>query len=75
VFWIKDVPGRDGILLHIGNFAAGKKLDTEGCILPGMYFSDINDDGNIDVTGSTTAMNKLLKYLPNEFDLIIISNK
>ena len=36
VFAVLNVPGRSGILIHIGNYAAGKKIDTEGCILPGM---------------------------------------
>lgn len=35
VFILEDVPGRSGILMHIGNTVA----DTEGCILPGKYFN------------------------------------
>ena len=27
-FWVKNVLGRDGILIHIGNFANGTKVDT-----------------------------------------------
>ena len=68
-----DVPGRSGVLMHIGNYAAGKKIDTEGCILPGLYFADINADGNTDVAESTKAMIKLLSILPKEFMLKITS--
>jgi len=39
-FSINDVPDRDGILIHRGNFVS----DTRGCILVGMRFVDINDD-------------------------------
>lgn len=72
-FHVNDVPGRSHILIHVGNYAAGKKVDTEGCILPGLYFYDINDDGFTDVVASTSAMKKLLKALPDKFKLIITS--
>jgi len=71
-FLVKDVPGRTMIEIHIGNFAAGKKVDTEGCILPGMRFVDINLDGNLDVVESSVAMEKLLAILPDKFELIIL---
>jgi hypothetical protein len=72
-FRIYDVPGRDGILIHTGNYAAGVKVNTEGCILVGTYFVDINQDGNLDVAESIPAMNKILSILPNEFQLHILS--
>ncbi len=71
VFWIKNVPGRSAILIHAGNFAIGKKIDTKGCILPGMNFVDINGDGNLDVVKSIEAMKLLNNYLPDSFKLII----
>jgi len=71
-FLIKDVPDRTGILIHIGNFAAGNKVDTLGCILPGAYFVDLNDDCNIDVAISTKTMNELLVLLPEKFKLYIL---
>lgn len=71
-FWVKDVPGRDSILIHKGNFAAGKKVDTQGCILPGAFFTDINFDGFIDIGDSTVTMEKLLEVLPERFKLHII---
>ena len=71
-FHVLDVPGRSNILIHIGNYTAGKRVDTLGCILPGRYFTDINDDGNIDVAESTVTMQKLLSVLPDDFTLYII---
>ncbi len=72
VFLLLDVPWRDAIEIHIGNYVAGGKIDTKGCILPGNYFSDLNEDGYIDIAGSTSAMNTLLHLLPDKFKLHII---
>lgn len=66
-----DVPGREGILIHKGNYAAGNQVDTRGCILPGLRFADVNGDGNIDVAESTKAMKLLLAALPKTFKIII----
>ena len=71
-FLLKNVPGRSAVEIHIGNYAAGKKVDTEGCILPGLRFDDINKDGNLDVVYSTEAMNTLLNILPDKFKLHIM---
>lgn len=71
-FHVLNVPDRDNILIHKGNYASGKQVDTLGCILPGEYFEDINNDGNIDVGGSTRAMHNLLSILPDKFKLIIV---
>ena len=71
-FLILDVPGRSNILIHKGNYAAGSHIDTLGCILPGKYFVDINDDGYIDVADSTSAMNDLLDLLPEKFKIHIL---
>jgi hypothetical protein len=72
-FLIKNVPGRTAIEIHIGNFASGKKVDTQGCILPGLRYLDMNADGIIDIVESTKAMDKLLQILPNSFKLKIYS--
>jgi len=58
VFELKNVPKRDKILIHAGNFTA----DTLGCILVGMDQKDINQDGEIDNIQSVKAMNILRKY-------------
>lgn len=70
-FWVKNVPGRDGILIHLGNFATGTKIDTEGCLLPGIDFVDIDVNGTLDITGPDIAMKALNYFLPNKFRFII----
>jgi hypothetical protein len=67
-FRVNNVPNRDGILIHKGNFTK----ETRGCIICGSYFEDINGDGVLDVVDSTIALNKLLGYLPDSFTLYII---
>lgn len=97
---VKNVPGRDGILIHIGNYASERsrlkkilwfirmfrrlfkiiprdqvssprKVDTEGCIMPGLQFVDLNNDGILDIAYSTRAMEQLRAILPDSFKLII----
>lgn len=67
-FHILNVPGRDFILVHYGNY----HIDILGCILPGKGLADINKDGRLDVTSSKQAMKEMLSALPNEFELEII---
>ena len=71
-FHVIDVPGRSDILFHSGNYAAGGKIDTKGCILPGSCFVDINEDGNLDVIDSKKTMTELYAILPDKFKLFII---
>ena len=71
-FRILNVPGRDGILIHKGNFATGVKIDTLGCQLPGLSFVDVDGNGTLDVAGSTIAMEALNYFLPDSFDIHII---
>jgi hypothetical protein len=71
-FHVLDVPNRDSILIHKGNYAYGPKVDTRGCILPGKSFSDVNGDGQYDVIKSTETMGKLLEILPRTFKLIVL---
>ena len=66
-FHILDVEGRDCILIHSGNY----HTHTQGCILPGETFVDINGDGHDDVTNSKATMTKLNHLLPDEFEVII----
>ena len=70
-FWVQNVPNRTGILIHIGNFATGSHIDTEGCILPGTEFQDIDGNGSLDVVHPDVAMTNLNQYLPNSFTLIV----
>lgn len=71
-FQVMEVPDRTAILIHIGNYATGKKIDTQGCILVGSSFKDMNEDGEIDVIESTITMTKLLSILPGSFNLYVI---
>jgi hypothetical protein len=72
-FLITDVPGREGIMIHIGNYATGLKIDTDGCQLPGMNFVDLDGNGTMDVAQSTIAMNALNHFLPDKCKLCIIN--
>ena len=68
-FWIHDVLDRDMILIHVGNFVK----DTQGCVLLGSDWGDINGDGQRDLTGSRFAMEKLVSIVgENEFSLAIV---
>jgi len=67
-FHIIDVPERDHILIHIGNY----KNQTQGCVLVGKDFAHINNDGDLDVTSSKLTLNKLLKAAPEGFTIEII---
>ena len=71
-FMVHDVPGRTAILIHKGNYATGSKVDTEGCILVGSHFEDINNDGSLDVVESSVTLTKLLEILPDKFKINII---
>ena len=71
VFWVQDVPDRDGIMIHIGNFATGSHIDTEGCLLPCMDFEDIDGNGTLDGARPDVAMLGLNQYLPDKFKLTI----
>lgn len=66
-FLVNNVPGRDTILIHYGNF----NTDILGCILVGAAHADINGDGFPDVTSSKDTLKKLLKLAPEGFTLTI----
>lgn len=72
VYLLHGVPQRSAVLIHIGNYATGVKVDTEGCILVGLRFVDINGDGQLDIAQSTEAMKILLAVLPEQFVLTIL---
>ena len=65
---VKDVQGRDLILIHPGNFYT----DTRGCILVGGYFKDLNQDGLKDIAESKAKMRELLAWGLESFTLEII---
>lgn len=68
---VEDVPDRDAILFHAGNFNS----DTRGCILVGEHFKKLNNDTWDDLTNSDKTMKTLLTWLPDEFDLNILPAK
>lgn len=66
MYELQDVPGRDAIFLHSGNFASGKTVDTLGCILLGSSFSDINKDGAMDVINSDITVKGFMQFMNNK---------
>lgn len=74
-FAVLNVPNRQHILIHKGNYAGSVnpktgKPDILGCILCGNGIKDITGDGIPEITGSVITMNKLLS-LTSEFTLTI----
>ena len=64
---ISNVPDRDLILIHVGNYPK----DTRGCILIGNGFEDINNDSRLEVVNSKQAMKDFNELLKNENNLEI----
>ena len=69
--WLQDVPNRTAILIHRGNYTR----DILGCILPGLYHTDIDNDGIKDVVHSTITVETLKHYIkmlkPNKITITI----
>lgn len=59
---------RELILLHVGNYPK----DTQGCILVGTGFGDIDKDGRLEVTSSKKAMMQLTELVQEPAELIIL---
>lgn len=68
-FHILDVPKRDHILFHAGNYFK----DILGCVLVGDSLRDINGDGFKDVLNSKTTLKRILELAPKGFQLEIYS--
>ena len=66
-FRLPNVPGRSGILIHRITYVSGLK----GCIGVGGAFKDLNNDAVPDIVNSSTALQKLIDTLPDEFMLTI----
>lgn len=66
---IQDVCGRDLILIHHGNY----HRDTEGCVMVGQSFADINADGYRDVIRSKATMRAINNAIRSTYwDLEVI---
>lgn len=65
---IEGVPGRDLCLFHTGNFPE----DTEGCVLPGLKLSDIDQDGKMEPAASGVAMRFLTQIIKERALLKVI---
>ncbi len=68
-FHILDVENRTKILIHAGNFTG----QTEGCLLPGEKFIDINKDGTLDIAASRKTLNHLGIIMPKRFTVQIVN--
>ena len=66
---LNDVPNRRYILIHYGNY----NTDTEGCVLVGSRFAQINQDSLLDITSSRRTLSELLEATNGEgFKLTIL---
>ena len=67
--WIKSVPQRSEILIHVANYFH----DLRGCIAPGLIRKDIDGDGELDVNSSGSTMKSLLSVCPQKFKVHVKS--
>ncbi len=66
---VQNVPNRDFILLHSGNY----HTDILGCLIFGKGLKDINGDGRLDVTSSRQALKEIGEAFDKmPFDLTIL---
>lgn len=77
VYWVKDVPNRNFILIHSGNWAGdtskGFKSHVNGCILLGLQRGTLQ--GQLAVLNSRLAVTKFMREMENEpFVLKILEN-
>jgi hypothetical protein len=66
-FQVLNVPDRSMILIHAGNYYT----QTQGCILVGTGYQDINQDNVRDVVESKKTLLKLYALMPDQFELTI----
>jgi hypothetical protein len=66
-FHVLNVPGRDSILFHPGNYTR----QILGCILPGENHVDLDKDGTTDITNTTATLKILTALMPDKFKLVI----
>ena len=66
-YHIQDVPNRDAILQHGGNYT----FQIRGCQLPGAKFMYLNTDAIPDIQSSRKTLDNMLKVLGKEYVLKI----
>lgn len=66
-FQVLGVPDRSSILFHVGN----SQWQTLGCILVGQDVCCINEDNDLDVLSSMAAMQSMVAWSNDLFQLII----
>lgn len=71
MYELQDVPNRFAVFIHNGNYATGKP-DTEGCILLGESYSDIDHNGQLDVLNSVDTVTKFHDFMGGVDFLLII---
>lgn len=66
-YHLLQVPGREFILIHPGNYTS----QIMGCILPGREFKRLNADSIPDIVQSQATLTSLLKLMGDGFELQI----
>jgi hypothetical protein len=66
-FHLINVPGRDMILIHSGNYYS----DSLGCIIVGSDHKDIDKDGLVDVVNSKATLSRMFTTFADRFKLVI----
>lgn len=65
-YMVTEVHGRSGILFHIGN----RDKDTEGCILPGMQFGELDNEPAVLRSGD--AMGKIRQIIGQDRFVLVV---
>ena len=68
-FIVEGTEPRTAILFHVGNY----HFHSQGCILPGLYHDELNNDGYVDVAQSGNAMGELNHHCRYKTILLDIS--
>jgi hypothetical protein len=68
---IQNVPDRDLILIHWGNYAGSlnpktKSPDIKGCVLVGKYYEDISKDGISEILTSKSIFNRIMEFVKDD---------
>lgn len=67
---VLNVPNRDNILIHQGNFYS----DILGCILVGTHLQDIGKGSDLDILHSRVTLALLISLLPATTTLIVCND-